>query len=120
MPLRAGRLDRRVLLQQRVPTTDAEGNVLDNWTDIGMIWIGLEPGANVELTTTGEAEQQRYWTVVCRYRLDGHPAHNDRLVLKRDGFSDRVLDILSVVDATDLGRGERHSMLELQVRERVA
>lgn len=59
-----------------------------------------------------EAEQQRYWTVTCRYWTDLD--HNSRLVLKRDGFRDRTR---RPHRHTDLGRGERHRTLEISVRE---
>lgn len=107
--MRSGRLDRRAAIQRRNVTADAEGNELENWTDVGMAWLALEPAANAEIETAGQQEQRRFWTVTTRYRRDVD--HNCRFVLQPSG---RVLDILTVLDTAD-GRGESHRALEIAV-----
>jgi SPP1 family predicted phage head-tail adaptor len=117
--VRAGRLDRRVAIQRKAvtPVIDADGNDITIWQSTGTAWVAIEPATTSESYSENEPVQTRFWTVTTRYRRDVD--HNSRLLLKRDGFADRILDVLTVVDSTDQGWGERHRTLQLQCRERV-
>ena len=123
--MRSGRLRKRLRLQKPVPTTDAEGNVAENWTDVGGVWVEIDvpsvlaatAGTGREEFSQGQMVQRRPHLIVTRYRKDlaslgpNPPAgHNMRFLLD----STRALEIQTVNDL-----GELHRELRILATEKV-
>jgi SPP1 family predicted phage head-tail adaptor len=89
--LRAGLLDRRVLLERRFEETDASGQVLVRWLPLATVWARVEPLGGRE----GFGQQQWVATgdtrFTIRWRDDVTPLH--RVV--HDG---RAYDVVSVAE----------------------
>lgn len=66
--MEAGKLDRRIIIQSPIFTTDTRGQAVTTFADTATVW------ANVEETGANEAEQanrlqgSRNYTIIIRYR----------------------------------------------------
>lgn len=111
--MRAGKLQWRVVLQNRAPTTDTEGSPGDDWVTVATIWADVQPLTANELLQAAQAEAQVTHQVNIRYRRD--IGHNSRLLFDAgDGFGSRVLDII----AAPIDVGMNHRELQLLCQER--
>jgi SPP1 family predicted phage head-tail adaptor len=108
--MRAGNLRRRLQLQRRVASTDAEGRPQENWVPISGIWAAVSPLTAAEQLVAEQAGVQITHQVTTRYRTDlaAPTGHNLRLV-----EGSRVLEIVSQPIDVD----ERHRELQIQARE---
>lgn len=88
--MRAGKLRRRVQLQKRVASTDAEGSPQENWSAFATVWAAVEPLNAREYLLAAQAGVQVTHQVTVRYRSD--VTHNHRVV---EGT--RVLDVRTVI-----------------------
>lgn len=91
MPIRAGRLNKRVTLQTNTPVSDGGGGFTDAWADTATLWAEIE-----ELTgTEGYEAQQTASTlshrVTIRYRTSVTPQ-------QRLTYGSRVLKINAVLN----------------------
>lgn len=41
--MRAGRLNRRITIQQNSPSQDSNGNLTDSWSTFAKVWASIEP-----------------------------------------------------------------------------
>lgn len=123
---RAGKRNRRLLLQRRNPTVDAEGNVLPNWTDVQYVWAEMTvpsvlaaSGARGEREQAGLEEQLRPHTITLHGTLRNLVDHNSRFLLGGNGipFPQGTARVLDVRSTTDLG--EQHHELRVQAMERI-
>lgn len=108
--MRAGQLRRRVQLQRRIGTTDAEGRPQESWTTIARIWADVQALTSGEALIAAQAGVLVTHQVVTRYRTDltAPTGHDLRLV-----EGSRILDVVSQpIDAE-----ERHRELQFQCRE---
>lgn len=64
----AGRLNRRVKLQQRVATVDAEGQQSTQWVDVVNTWASIEPASGREVLMGQAIQAEVTHTVTIRYR----------------------------------------------------
>jgi SPP1 family predicted phage head-tail adaptor len=113
--MQAGQLRKRVVLEKRVPTSDAEGSPIENWVAVGTIWAQVTPAGGTEQLQAAQEEARITHQVTLRYRADLDPSvigaaalHNLRLAL-----GSRILD---VKDGTS--PDERHIELDLNCVER--
>lgn len=108
--VRAGHLRRRVQLQRRVTSTDAEGSPQESWTTVGSAWVAIEPLTAQERLIAAQAGVQVTHNVTTRYRSDlvGPTAHDMRLV-----EGSRVLEVTE----QPMDAEERHRELQFQCRE---
>lgn len=106
--LSAGRLDKRVTIQQLVaasPDQDAGGEPDEAWTDLKTVWASVEPLKGREFLASRQVNSEVTGQIVIRKRA-GITAK------MRCSYDSRIYDILSVVDP-----GEGDEMLILYVRE---
>jgi SPP1 family predicted phage head-tail adaptor len=108
--MRAGLLRRRVQVQRRVSSTDAEGSPQESWTTIRSAWAAVAALTAQERLLAAQAGVQVTHSVTMRYAADlvVPTAHDLRLV---EGA--RVLEVTS--EPVDIQ--ERHRELRLQCRE---
>lgn len=113
--MQAGLLNKRLVLQRRTTTVDAEGTPTDAWVSMGSVWAQVTPTAGTERIVAGEVEAQITHQVTLRYRADLDPGvvgvtvlHNTRLLL-----GNRILDVRSGISPE-----EHHVELDLICIER--
>lgn len=108
--IRAGQLRRRVQIQRRVSSTDAEGSPQESWTSVGPAWVAVQPLSAQERLVGAQIGVQVTHLITMRYRADlaVPTAHDLRMV---EGA--RVLEVTSQPIDTD----ERHRELQFQCRE---
>ena len=91
MALRAGLLDRRVVLERRIDVTDASGQAVSHFVAVATVWARVEPLGGRE----GFGQQQWVATgdvrFTIRWRDDVTPLH--RVV-----HDDREYDVVSVAE----------------------
>lgn len=98
MPIIAGELDRRILLQRHVGARDTYGQPRDEWQDVATVWAKVRATGGGEAfnepTSQRSARQMVEFTI--RWRSDANP----RL---RVVWESRIYD---VVDVAEMGRRE--------------
>lgn len=113
--LSAGRLDKRVTIQQLVaasPDQDAGGEPDEAWTDLKTVWASVEPLKGREFLAKGReflASRQVNSEVTGQIVIRKRAGITAKM---RCSYDSRIYDILSVVDP-----GEGDEMLILYVRE---
>lgn len=108
--IRAGHLRRRVQIQRRVSSTDAEGSPQESWTAIGSGWAAVEPLTAQELLVAAQAGVRVTHSITMRYRSDlAVPTAHDLRIVE----GGRVLE----VTAQPIDTEERHRELQFQCRE---
>lgn len=100
--IRAGELDRRVVLQQRSSSKDTYGQQVMTWTDVATLWANIRPLSGREMLTAGAINSELSHVVTIRYRSGVTPA-------MRLTYGGQVFNILSVIDPE-----MAHVSLELQ------
>jgi len=99
MALRAGLLDRRVVLERRVDVVDASGQAVSQFVAVATVWARVEPLGGRE----GFGQQQWVATgdvrFTIRWRGDVTPLHR----VLHDG---RVFDVMTVAE-----EGRREALL---------
>lgn len=106
--LSAGRLDKRVTIQQLVPASpdqDAGGEPDEIWTDLKTVWAAVEPLKGREFLAAQQVNAEVTGQIVIRKRAGITPK-------MRCSYDSRIYDIVAVVDP-----GEEGEMLILYVRE---
>ncbi|MFO7905803.1 MAG: phage head closure protein [Pirellulaceae bacterium] len=106
--MRAGRLNKRITLQQPVTTTDSFGGETTTWQDVASRWAGIEPLRGKEYFEAQAAQSQIELRIVIRY--DSALASLDPTW--RVQYGARVMEIESVINT-----GERNEQFELMCRE---
>lgn len=97
--MRAGRLDRRIIVQRNAPTQSSSGAPRDNWTDIGIVWGSVRFERGDERFSAQQVVGHGLCTFTIRYsRLMATLNVKDRLI-----FDGRFYDIR---DVRELGRRE--------------
>ena len=110
--MRGGALRRRVQVQRRISSQDAEGGPQENWTPLMSVWASVEPLSGQELLLAAQAGVQVTHQVTTRYQqaLAGPTAHDLRIV-----EGSRVLEVKS----QPIDESERHRSLVFQCEELV-
>jgi SPP1 family predicted phage head-tail adaptor len=92
---RAGQFNKRLVLQKRIPSTDAEGATSDNWVTVGKLWASVQSTAGNELLEGAQPEARITHQVTTDYRSELAPplGHQARLLLGA-----RILDITTAMD----------------------
>ena len=105
MPIKVGRMDRRVTLQDRSVSPSSFGEPVPAWADVAELWASIEPLGSSEIWRAQAAESDATHRVTIRY-LAG-VTERMRLV-----YGGRILEIESVAN-----EGERDRVLTLLCRE---
>lgn len=103
--MRAGRLDRIVMLRSKSSTTDDFGENIDRWEDVGPVWAQKKDLRGGERFTAEQTVGQVDTVFIIRY-IDGAGSLNQLI------NDDRTYDIKSVLEI-----GRRQGM-ELHCRTR--
>jgi SPP1 family predicted phage head-tail adaptor len=94
--MQAGRLDRRITIEQPTESTGAIGDVTESWSDFATVWAGKDDRSGREALSP-EIERGEVETV---WRI----RHLDGLTMKmRIVYDGRIYDIRSI---REIGRGE--------------
>lgn len=107
MPVRAGSLRTRVLIQKRPTGYNEYGERSSTWTDVATVWASVVPTRGNEQFAAEQHEGVTTFTVKMRYRNDVGPTN--RLMFDNG----RILDIQSAVNVD-----RRSEQLELTCLER--
>lgn len=91
MGLRAGKLNKRVTIQQVTRTSDGGGGYTEAWAALATVWANVEPQSGSERWTAGQQGAGVEWQVTIRYRDDVTP-------LMRVLYGSKVLNIRAVMD----------------------
>jgi SPP1 family predicted phage head-tail adaptor len=75
MPIRAGNLDRRVVIQVNTPAQDAAGELVASWATLATVWAHVEPIAGSERFTAEQVHAEATYRITIRYRSDVGPTN---------------------------------------------
>jgi SPP1 family predicted phage head-tail adaptor len=89
--VRAGELDKQVLLQSRTVTRDGYGAEVEVWATRATVWAKVVPGVGREWFAAGQTQSEISHTVTIRYRKGVKPS--DRLK-----YGDRIFDVKFVAN----------------------
>ncbi len=111
LPLDAGRLDKRIVLQFAVETDDARGGGgrVTDYVDTATLWASIDPGSGREFVDARQLTPDLSHIVKMRYRAGVTPKHRIRYV---GNGAVRIFSIVSVADPL-----ERHEQLILMCSE---
>lgn len=104
--MQAGKLDRRVVLKEKVVTKDSYGQEVITWTEIATVWGEVQPLTGREFMEGRQMQAEVSTRVRIRYRTGIEP--EDRAEVTLDG-SVIVYDILAVLPY-GMDRREIHLM----------
>jgi len=82
-------MDRRVVIQRKLQTTDDAGGLVESWQDICHSWAGKvdERGKQSEVADADRAENQTLWRIRYKAAFQGlNAASGYRLVYKNEVF----------------------------------
>ena len=90
--MKAGRLDKRLEIEQPISTQDASGSPVISWLAVGTVWASIEPIKGREALTSNQV----IGTMDARIRIRQHPllaAINPKWRCKYNGV---IFNIISV------------------------
>lgn len=93
--MRAGKLNRRVVIESCATTQDAYGQRLTTWSTLANAWAYIKPLAGYELVAAQAVHAETTHQVDIRYQAGITTAH-------RVNFSGRLFNIVAVLDI-DMG-----------------
>jgi len=68
--MRAGRLDRRISIEQSTPSTDAMGEPVDGWAELAAVWAEVRFQTGREVMAGGGEQAEADVMFFIRYRSD--------------------------------------------------
>ena len=68
--MRAGELNRRLHLQQLVSTTDSDGFTNETWSDLAVVWAGIDPLRAAESYQAAQSQENITHQITIRWRSD--------------------------------------------------
>lgn len=92
--MRAGKLDRRITIQEKSVTTSARGELVETWADVLTVWAQARPNRGSERFGMMQTVGSAVMTFHLRYRADV-------TVLNRVSYDGKIWDIL---DVREIGR----------------
>lgn len=107
--MKAGRLDRRILIQRPVPIRNEHGEQLEGWADVATVWAGFERVSGGE----DFAAEQRSNRQLVHFNIRYRPDLNARMTIVYDGERYQVEDVGELKD----GRRREGLVLVCFVRE---
>jgi SPP1 family predicted phage head-tail adaptor len=63
-----GKLDRRILLEQNLPTPDSFGQPIDSWSEVGQVWARVDYMQGSEKNQANEEVAIQWIEFTIRYR----------------------------------------------------
>lgn len=99
--MRAGRLNRKVVVQQKTATTDTYGGPSYSWATYATLWAGVYPARGREIIAAMAERGEMLTKFVCRYVA----GITEDMRLSFDG---KYYNIVSVIDVND-----RHKELQI-------
>jgi SPP1 family predicted phage head-tail adaptor len=103
--MRAGRLNRKVVVQQKTATTDAYGGPVETWETVYVLWASVQPLKGRELIASQAAHSEVTTSFYTRYAAGIVPSM--RIV-----YGGNVFDIFSVIDTN-----EAHRELQIMAKQ---
>lgn len=101
--MRAGRLHRRVTIQEKVTTRDAYGAEVVAWGDLATVWAAVEPLRGREFLEQARDGAEVTTRIVLRYQ--GLTAIRPEMrVVHPTELGDQVYDVLSVIHVDERRR----------------
>ena len=92
--MRAGKLDRKITIQEKSVTTSARGEPIETWTDVATVWAQARPNRGSERFGVMQTLGSAVTTFTMRWR-------DDVTVLNRVRYDDKIWNIL---DVREIGR----------------
>ena len=89
--MRAGRMDRRIIIEVNTPTTDSHGDEIDSWATLDTVWAEQVPLRGVERQQSQQTLAQADYRFRIRYRTDVTP--KNRIKIGSD-----IYDITAVME----------------------
>lgn len=89
--MRAGRLNRRITIQNYTTTQDANGNIVQTWTTFATVWAAVEPASGREFFEAQQIATETTVKFVIRHRSG---ITEDMRIKDEDG---NLFDIQSVL-----------------------
>ncbi len=99
MTLDSGRLDQRIVLQQRVAGVDTLGQPSTTWQDVATVWAQAQPLRGREFWAAGQVQSE----ASVRFRMRWRTGVTTAMRVK---WRDQPHDIVAVVDVD----GGRHTL----------
>lgn len=91
------RLNRPLVLEERVRTPDGAGGFSESWTVLGTLWAELRAGSGSERAQDFATVSQAKYRITVRAAPNGAPSRPKADQRFRDG--DRIFTILAVAEA---------------------
>lgn len=92
--MQAGKLRKRIILQQPVAGSNTIGEIVNTWADVASVWAAVEPATGSWYYAGQQAESKVDGRVRIRYRSDVLPTW-------RIKFGDRYLSIVSLLNPNE-------------------
>lgn len=89
--MRAGRLDRRIIIEQNTPTLNSHGDEVDSWATLATVWAEFVPLRGAEKFQSEQTLAQADYRFRIRHRTDVTP--KERIKLNGD-----IYDITAVLE----------------------
>ena len=105
--MRAGQLNKRVILQARSVSRGDSGGEVVTWTDVDTVWAAIWPKAGREYFSSDQVQAEVSGRIRIRWRADVRPDW-------RIEYGNRHFDIKAIINVE-----ERDRMLDLMVSEAV-
>ena len=90
--MRAGKLDKRLEIEQPISTQDASGSPVVAWLPVGTVWASIEPIKGREALTSN----QILGTMDARIRIRQHPLLSSMTAKWRLKYSGVIFNIVSI------------------------
>ncbi|MFN0133424.1 MAG: phage head closure protein [Phycisphaerales bacterium] len=87
--MKAGELDKRILIQRRVPVRNAHGEEIEGWVDVATVWAGFKRVSGGE---DFEAEQRTNKQQV-QFKIRYRPGLDPTMTLVYDGERYQIEDV---------------------------
>ena len=92
--MRAGALDKRLLIQRSSNSQDATGAVTTSWVDVGLVWARISPIRGNEAALAGQTLASMDTRILIRY----HTALADINADWRCSHADTIYNVVSIAN----------------------
>ena len=109
--MRAGRMNRRAVLQSPNPTRGADGSLIDGWTTVATVWAALEPVSGRDLVDNGRVATEITHKMIIRYRSDPRDTWRVQITENAAAPLTRSFKVSAITNPRD-GRQELNLLLK--------
>ena len=111
--MRAGRLNKRVIIEANTEAANALQETTDSWATLATVWAAIEPLRGAEFQAGQQIQADKQVRIIIWYRSDVTTEHRIAFADQKTGTT-RYFEINSVIDAN-----EKNESLELMCTETV-